>query len=86
MADQLAALLAFARADKIDGMDLEVLGWLLYNLSASTINAVLKRQADGLRKSRHGNALTGAVHPKVVPRYVGEFQDSGMKYGFAETL
>lgn len=45
---------------------------------------VQKCMADGSKRDRHGDALPGALHLKVVRRYFEEFRESGMTRDFAE--
>lgn len=81
--DQIAPLLAFARAHKIDWADSEATGCFLYDFALAMIIAVPKRNSDWCKRGHHNDPLPGAVHTKVVPRYVEDFRDSGMKRGFA---
>lgn len=79
-------LLAFARASEIDWTDAEAQVWYFYDCALVMIVAVSEWKANGSKRGRHGNALPGAVHPKVVLRYVEEFRESCVKRGFAEAV
>lgn len=67
-------------------MDSEGIDWFLYGLASETNIAVLKWNADGCKQERHGDPLPGAVYPKIVPMYVEDYQDSGMKRYFADAV
>lgn len=82
--DQAVELLAFARSNEMGWTNSEVLGWYLKEFALAMIIAVLNRRADGCKRGRHGDALPGALHPKVVPRYVEKVQESGIKRIFVE--
>lgn len=50
------------------------------------IIAVPEWKVDGSKRGCHGDALPGAVQPKVLLRYPEWFQKRDMKLDFAETV
>lgn len=68
--DPVLLLLALAQLQKIGWSGSKAIGFYLYSFATSVISAVSEWKADGSKKGRQGDAVPGAVHPKVVPKYL----------------
>lgn len=83
-ASPVFALLVFDCANKIDWRNAETLGWYFYNLGIPMITVATKWKTDKSKRGYRGDALSSAVHLKVVSKYVEVFRESCMKHEFAE--
>lgn len=84
--DLVAAILAFARADKIDYMVPDCLGWFLYEFADATIISVPEWRASSANRRPRGDAPPGSAFAKAVSFYVEMFCDAGMSQEFLKAV
>lgn len=84
--DLVAAILASARAGKIDWTIVDCLGWFLYDFVRATIISVPEWHATSYKWRRQGDTLPGTFHREITARCAEEYCEDGMSRGIAEAV
>lgn len=80
----MAAILAFARAGKIDWTVLEFLDWFLCDFAKAAIVLIPEGKPTSYKRGSRDDTLPRTVHEKVPPRHIRYFDEGDTSRKFAK--